>query len=833
MLNRKKVMENFSFQDTNNTDSGEDHSNMMDLLKKDMEKKHETQKSESSLELDENYGFSDDFKDIDRDLHGENLPVDGAVIILSDDESGRNNNKIISNNPHSYKYDIALKRKRSMDIARKSFKKNKDMKNTRYDALSDIPNGIKVLKSGSWLDTATGQLVSRKIYRATGVITNQNDINAQDLHVLKEIYHHDSNNDNMERFKSTFLNDSNKDISEENDNENGIENILASAVAKDPVSDFSNYNSNSNAPESLSQKEVNQLSDGSVVVTKTYNNNSTAVGASVGSSLTLKENMYINLSTAKKREIQKNRLLKIDKVNKKKVLGEYILKNDHDIEDIASVSRRATDSILLDQVDNNGVESNLIQVFENGSLHISEDTPDRNQQVSAPPIDLDALPDAYDDDLEITDVRTSRVTTLQTSIPIAANNTVMLETERRLRDMASRMNARRTEKLISEPNLNLDEVETLKEVLKEIENYPPHIRSLFDNSSGTKSFQAELKKYLPSGATDKLNKLGKLYFKFRALRGCSQFNTLVKRNNRRQLRSSSPHYGFGENRMNNFTNIRELLMGNHHILRHHNQELNSLFENNEDQFMERMMGQIEEMEGRQTDERDKKTTEKRKGMLEKFMAKINKLPYDHSCDFTEIPKKLHLEIGQKEQQLEDVNSESDDETKLQLDDNKNHSISSTKAKNLSSSKDIFEVKKTFITDETSAFKKLNVCFLCATPLRLGIPSEFKGSRHKDQSFDYLVKKYGVSCPYVSLTAPTETDRQYSKRIFIALPCGHAYCGRCVMRISNSIKLPPKLKERRKTAIGCGNPYIYGPDRCVVNGCRSRFNKPNSFRELYL
>ncbi|OBA26026.1 hypothetical protein HANVADRAFT_3188 [Hanseniaspora valbyensis NRRL Y-1626] len=845
--------------------------NMMDLLNRDMAKKQLSSNSSSEMFGDSNSIATLD--EIDRDIYPEDDNDNEPIIVLSDDDDQiEQNDGSGKKEALSYKYDVALKRKRSMDIARRALKKNKSISHRRYDYLVDVPEEVKVLKSGSWLNTKTGQLVSRKIYRETGTLTNHNDTDdsLQDLRLLKEVYVHDPKDDKFEKYKTDLLTKSSEKENtqvqtreEEEEEQNGEENLeekdVDTAVQNAINTGYLN-NQELIAPldetPSVGKESVTKLDNGKYIITRSFEEeNESSPDKNETFELTPKDNMYINLPSERQKEIQKMRLLKMDKVNKKKVLNKYIASNDQRVNDIANISRRATDSILLDQVDEQGVEHDLIQVRENGTLHIKQNdnsnnnTDTNNDSHNVEEIVLDALSEEEekeeefqgvednhddnaemdelnDDDLQITGVRVATVREDQLPRPIPANNTVMMETERRLREMAERMNAQRTNRMAQNVYVNPNRMNALQDVLTELEKYPLHIRTLFENSTSTKKFQEDLKKFLPKGASDKLGKLGKLYFKFRSMRGETKYDKLVQ--------VAQPR------------GIRNHLEANEHL------------------FMNRMLGEIAIMEDRAFDERARRTTQKRKGTLEKYMAKIEKLPFDQSCDFIDLPKKEHIEIVRKEsakngcddhgyiddtywsnnanidnadgsESLSSSSSEQeeeDQEENLGFDGNgKNNTKTKSKLRTEKDSQ--FEIKKTIIPDEHSSFKKINVCFLCATPLRTGIPSNFKGSRHKDQSFNYLVKKYGVQCPYVFLTAPTETDRQYSKRVFIAIPCGHAYCGRCVMRISNSMKLPTKLKERRKNVIGCGNPYIYGPEKCVVKGCRGKFNKPNSFRELYL
>lgn len=829
-------------QETRKNEDFDGQKNIMDLLNRDMEKKNRSSQSNSSEDILADLEIATRLDDVDRNIYPEDTDDSGIIILSDDDEKGEKRGR---NEALSYRYNVSLKRKRSMDIARRALKKTKAISNKRLNYLVDVPENVKVLKSGSWLNKDTGQLVSRKIYREKGVLTSQKEAEA-DLQVLKEVYMHDGEHDKLEKYKTEFLNKPVGEDLELREQPLQVSELSDEYTAEEGVL-VNNRNSNT---------KIGKQADGKLLISNTFPNEGLTEKPEK-LLLTTKESMYINLPSHKQKEIQKNRLIKMDKANKKKFLDKYITKNDNDIADIANISRRTTDSILLDDVDDNGVEHDIIRVRENGILYIKDQSEPVGDASSAlARVDPE---EEEDDDLQITDVRMATIRDDLVRAPIPGNNTVMVEAERRLRAMAKRINTQRTDRMLSDQS-QPDRTRSLRNILKELENYPPHIRNLFENSPSTKKFQEDLKMYLPGGATEKLTKLGKLYFKFRALRGNYNYDQLVKNDQNRRL--ENPYMG---NRFNlggdtADRNIFEVLYGNHRILRNHRLPINPMFEVSEYEFMERMMGQIEEMEDNDSAERNRRTSEKRKGALQKYITKINKLPFDQSCDFTDIPKKEHVEIVRK-LETESNNKDERDNMGFSVNNNINLDLSpATLQANLfttnedysqqennstgnplhenhrlqESSKDInFEVQKVMIPDNESNFKKVNICFLCATPLRTGIPPSFRGFRRKDISFDYLVKKYGVPCPYFSLTAPTDTDRQYSKRIFIAIPCGHAYCGRCVMRISNSMKLPKKLKERRKNVIGCGNPYVYGPDKCVVKSCKGKFNKPKSFRELYL
>ena len=202
---------------------------------------------------------------------------------------------------------------------------------------------------------------------------------------------------------------------------------------------------------------------------------------------------------------------------------------------------------------------------------------------------------------------------------------------------------------------------------------------------------------------------------------------------------------------------------------------------------------IQEREERDASSRTKKLNEVTKKQQQKYINKANSLPEGYSSSFNTSPMmSMTLENNGAEE-------------------------------------------KVMVTDDEAAksYEDIPVCVLCGTELGLGIPSDFKGISDKDKgvSFEALQSKYKSLCPYQTLARPTDVDRDISRRTFIS-SCGHAFCGRCFVRIDNARTMSTKLKNKLKGLKGPSHPDNYGPKQCPAAGCRCILRKRGMMREVY-
>jgi len=653
------------------TDVSSNEGNLMDLLRKDMDKQTSMNK----------YNNNDETNPITSDedsLHLHNSNVDDRIypnnndedlVVLSEDEtlSKRNENINLKRKERGY-YDVNAKRQRVMDIADKV--KAKEMASKQMN----IPEDIKVLKNGRWLQISTGRIVKPEDF--------EDAKRHSDIEILDEVIGERDNDMNLE------------------------------------------------------------AEDG--------------------------QKFFIELSENEQRAKIRNRLLKMNKSHKKRQINEFIGKNDRLNNDVSLISRRATDSILLDD------KESRIREDTNGNLFISDED--------------------SENDIEVTG---------ETHRPTRSENIrrQINEADRSIRNVAQLVNDVSFPRVQMQNNRNftntfsfqgMDERRKQKQKAdllnthNELQKFPPHIRAHFSTARNIGDFEEKIKKLLPKEYLeneDKMRYIKRMYFKYNELMGIRRFDQFLHDVEKTRI----PPLQGGGTRITTRASRPRMHMFDY---------LNSSAYQNEEQLtsIEAINERIEAMEDIESRRKASNLTRSRASIYDKHLVEVSNLP-DHICsDFTD-------DVPEREGKL---NESSKDNTPLK------HS-----------------------NDNNKKFKKVNICMLCATPLRDGIPESFKGCRTKDQSFEYLVRKYGVPCPYLALTAPTETDRLYSKRLFISTKCGHAYCGRCVMRISNSMKLPERLRKRRQNAIGCANPDIYGPKECVETGCHAKFNEKNVFREVFL
>ncbi|EDO19307.1 hypothetical protein Kpol_1036p52 [Vanderwaltozyma polyspora DSM 70294] len=142
-----------------------------------------------------------------------------------------------------------------------------------------------------------------------------------------------------------------------------------------------------------------------------------------------------------------------------------------------------------------------------------------------------------------------------------------------------------------------------------------------------------------------------------------------------------------------------------------------------------------------------------------------------------------------------------------------------------------------VVDDTMAedWEEIPICCLCGVTLSEGIPDEFQGMSNEDRflPFEELKEKYDSFCPYQCLIRPSQSDRDFSKRVYVA-NCGHTYCGRCYRRIQNSKEKSKLPKSQLAKLKGACHPDNYGPKKCPVTSCNRllRISRGVAFREAY-
>lgn len=349
----------------------------------------------------------------------------------------------------------------------------------------------------------------------------------------------------------------------------------------------------------------------------------------------------------------------------------------------------------------------------------------------------------------------------------------------------------------------------LAELRARVDSFPPNIRSVFNHAHTINEFRSILQSMDPLMWQECNNELELLYNEYRTRRGIVAADQArhISRNppqrgtgslhySERILPPLGVHVGIGSGMGESLT---------HYLLeseaRGHGGYAMAypggfLDEMDEEVRTQSIMNAIQEREERERDVRVKNITEKSRPQEEKFLQRCRELPDGYSASF------------------------------------------STKA---SPRVEIREDGKppTITVDDIAAeeWEEIAVCCLCGVELGVGIPDDFEGMSKDDRDvpFQSLTTKYDFHCPYQSLARPTKVDRDLSKKTYVA-PCGHTYCGRCVVRIRNaSTRYTNKESKKKLSQLqGSSHPDNYGPRTCPAADCKQPIRSARSkMREAFL
>lgn len=343
----------------------------------------------------------------------------------------------------------------------------------------------------------------------------------------------------------------------------------------------------------------------------------------------------------------------------------------------------------------------------------------------------------------------------------------------------------------------------LAELRARVDSFSPNIRSAFTHSQTVNEFRSILQHLDPLLWQQCNGELEQLYNAYRArmnIVAADQARRVPRSENRQHVSRIGPfglHVDIGGGMGESLTNY----------LLEHEADPNGRYammaypgavfdEMDEEARTQSIVNAIQEREDRERDIRVKNFSEKSRPQEEKFLQKCSGLPQGYSSSFnTKIPPTMEVtEDGKKRT--------------IMIDDR--------------------------IRDE---WEEVAVCCLCGVELGVGIPDDFQGISKEDRcaTFELLTAKYQFHCPYQSLTRPTKVDRDLSRKTFVA-PCGHTYCGRCVVRIRNAGSRCNSKDSKKKYASlkGSSHPDNYGPRTCPAADCRQPIRSAKAkMREAFL
>lgn len=331
---------------------------------------------------------------------------------------------------------------------------------------------------------------------------------------------------------------------------------------------------------------------------------------------------------------------------------------------------------------------------------------------------------------------------------------------------------------------------------RRVDDYPPNIRSAFDHAQSMNEFRSILQNVDPLTWQDCRSDLERLYMDYR--------NSMVRRAaqaGQSMLDYRSPQRGT-DGRAGLLHNLRplDLRIGvgsgmgeslTHYLLEHsaYGYDPYGLIANprgldndtEEEARTQSILNAIQDREEQEHNARTKKNMQKTRQQEGKIVERCKNLPEGFSASFDTTPTTVRMEP------LEDGN------------------------------------KQAIVVEDEAAvaeWEEIAVCCLCGVELGVGIPDEFTGISPEDRgkAFEQLVNTYDSCCPYQSLTSANGTERDLSKKTFVA-SCGHAFCGRCVVRIENARSQPKSNKKRFSELKGPLHPDNYGPKTCPGADCK--------------
>lgn len=478
------------------------------------------------------------------------------------------------------------------------------------------------------------------------------------------------------------------------------------------------------------------------------------------------------------------------------------------------VSRRATDSILL------GENEGLFLVDDDQNLQsVNTAEPSRFQPITAANSQVVAANGPS--------VRNSNATDVPMSVRRLRQQ---LATQRRMQVMQQR----RAQQMLQRASGHADlEVNTeLTDVREKIAKYPLAIKKAFDDCETLFTFQQTVNRTMPTGATEAIKNLKNLFIRYRSIRGNSrleQYTQAVETTSSAVVASrvSEPHYRRGHHRNGYEEESATREAGRDYMRFRRNMGLGQSGNDamrgptgeshrgdddtyrraylesgyfapmlgNEEETTRSIIQMIERREAAERSALTNKFSESTEAQKNKIYGKAGNLPSGYTSSFSS-------DILMNRDKMQNTN-----------------------VSNGNTSSVVAEVME--------GYEKVPICVLCGVELGMGIPLDFEGKRSIDQSFEYMVEKYGVACPFQALTRPTDYDRECSKRCFVAKPCGHVFCGRCVLRVNHATRLSAGAKKSMSRFKGPSNPNNYGPNTCVGENCHVKLRKKGAFQEVFL
>ncbi|KAL6948947.1 hypothetical protein ACO0QE_001427 [Hanseniaspora vineae] len=478
------------------------------------------------------------------------------------------------------------------------------------------------------------------------------------------------------------------------------------------------------------------------------------------------------------------------------------------------VSRRATDSILLS---------------ENEGLFLVDDDQNLQSVNTAEPASR-FQPITAANSQVVTTGGTSMRDSSAANAPMSVRRLrQQLATQRRMQLMQQRRAQQMLQRASGHADLEVNN--ELTDVREKIGRYPDATKKAFDECETLFTFQQTVNRTMPAGATEAIKNLRNLFMRYRSIRGNSRLQeyaqsaaTLARSSevqNRRAYRRSRHEAGSATREAGrDYMRIRRNMgLGQSAAVAMHGHDhddgdnsdndgaasTRSYLESgyftpmfgNEEETTRSIIQMIERREAAERSALTTKFSESTESQKSRIYGKAEKLPPGYTSSFSSA---LLMDEGK------------------QLNNTTPH---------------VNKDNKACAPQITEGYEKVPICVLCGVELGVGIPADFVGKRSIDQSFEYMVEKYGVACPYQTLTRPTDYDRECSKRCFIAKPCGHVFCGRCVLRVNHATRLSAGAKKSMSRFRGPSNPNNYGPNTCVGENCHVKLRKKGAFQEVFL
>lgn len=361
--------------------------------------------------------------------------------------------------------------------------------------------------------------------------------------------------------------------------------------------------------------------------------------------------------------------------------------------------------------------------------------------------------------------------------------------------------------LRNHPNRGGNHDPAFAQIQRRLESYPPDIRSAFIHAQSINEFSSIIESNDPLTWQDCRNELERLFMDYRRImsRRAAHASQGIQgiQGRRSPPQAASRNMGFLRSlgplgvRIGIGSGVGESLT--HYLLDPSAYGYGSFnmiagaaaFEEEmeEEARTQSILNAIQEREEQERDATTKANMQKTRQQEENLIEKCRQLPEGYSASFDTRPTTLRVE------QLEDGN------------------------------------KQTIVVEDESAiakFEEIAACTLCGVELGVGLPTDFTGVSAEDGElpFDELMEKYDSRCPYQSLPKVSDVDRALAKKTFVA-PCGHTFCGRCVVRIENARSQSKLSKKELARLKGPFHPDNYGPKACPATLCKTNLRSARS------